>query len=388
MLSSPGGELPFGLEIADDSAVIINGEERAAITEVRAEGAAVEIAIEHYDATITASLSDDGLTMAGRWRKTTPEGESALAFAATRGHWPRFGEESAAAPPAPADATAIESVAGRWAVTFTDDDGPFEAVGEFRGMGDRVLGTFLTATGDYRYLEGVYEDGLLRLSTFDGAHAFLFHARARADGTLAGDFWSRDVYHATWTAERRDDVGADALLPDPFAEVAVTSDDRRFRFSFSDLDGNTVTNTDDRFAGKVVVIDLFGTWCPNCADLAPLLADWHRRYRDQGLEVVGLAFEFTGEPERDARVLRTYRDRFGIEFPLLLAGVSEKEQAAAALPDLSAVKSYPTTIMIGREGTVRVIHSGFAGPGTGDHYDALVAELEGQIETLLAEPAP
>ena len=145
---------------------------------------------------------------------------------------------------------------------------------------------------------------------------------------------------------------------------------------------------DDRFRGKVVLVNIFGSWCPNCNDKAPVLAGWYQRFRDQGLEIVGLAYEFTGDPERDRRQVRRFAERHGIEFPLLLAGLSDKRQAAATLPDLSAVVAFPTTVFIGRDGLVRRIYTGFAGPGTGEHHERLVRKLERLIVELLAEPSP
>ena len=146
-----------------------------------------------------------------------------------------------------------------------------------------------------------------------------------------------------------------------------------------------MSNEDPRFAGKVVLVNLFGSWCPNCNDEAPLLAEWHRRWNADGLEVVGLAFEFSGDPERDGKILGRFANRYGIDYPLLLAGVSYKAEASAAVPDLSAVLSYPTTVFIDRSGAIRWIHSGFSGPGTGHHYDELEAEMRRRIEELLAE---
>jgi len=378
-LASPGGPLPFVLVIDGTSAHVVNADERADITGVRRSGDRVVFEIEHYDAAIEAVLSEDGAALRGEWRKRAAEGTSRLPFAAARTDLPRF----AAAADADNPPGAVASVAGTWAVSFTDEDGPFPGVAELEQTGQRVSGTILTGTGDYRYLEGRYDGGLLRLSTFDGAHAFLFVARARPDGSLAGDFWSRDTYHATWTATPAGDDAVATVLPNPYEEVSMTSADRVLRFSFPDLAGQTVSFDDARFRNKVVLVDLFGTWCPNCNDLAPLLSAWHKRYRERGFEVVGLAFEFTGEADRDRRMLQVFRDRYDIEFPLLLAGVSDKAEAAKALPDLSAIKSYPTSVFIGRDGKVHKIHSGFAGPGTGEHYERLVADMEATIEELL-----
>jgi thiol-disulfide isomerase/thioredoxin len=149
-----------------------------------------------------------------------------------------------------------------------------------------------------------------------------------------------------------------------------------------------VSLSDERFRDKVVVVNIFGSWCPNCNDEAPLLEDWYRRYHDRGLEIVGLAFEFTGDRERDARMVRKFARRHGIEYPLLLAGTSDKAVAARTLQHLDRLVAYPTTVFIGRDGKVRRIHSGFAGPGTGEHHERLVRELETLLESLLAEPAP
>ncbi len=175
------------------------------------------------------------------------------------------------------------------------------------------------------------------------------------------------------------------MLPDGWSQVGLTNDEGRFSFEFPDLEGEPVSSDDPRFDGKVVLVNVFGSWCPNCNDEAPLLARWHRRYRDRGFEVVGLAYEFSGDAERDREMVRRYAARHGIEFPLLLAGTSDKRRAAETLPDLTAVLSYPTNVFLGRDGKVRAVHSGFAGPGTGAHHQRLVAEIERRIEELLAE---
>jgi thiol-disulfide isomerase/thioredoxin len=381
VLSSPGGELPFGLRITRSNgglgAVIVNGEEQAPVSGVSVAGSSVTIRFDWYDSAINAKVSNDGSTMTGAWTRTVPAGISRLAFRATRGEQPRF--QALATAPAGGD------VSGIWKAEFVDSDGVSPARGEFRQDPGttRVTGTFLTPTGDDRYLEGSFENGLLRLSTFDGAHAFLFLARASTDNSLAGHYWSRDSYHATWTATRADDK--EAKLPDGWNDVGLTNAAGRFQFRFPDLDGHLVALSDDRFRGKVVLVNIFGSWCPNCNDEAPPLAAWDRKYRDRGLEIVGLAYEFTGHAARDREMVRRFARRHDIGYTLLLAGVSDKQKASATLPDLTRVIAYPTSLFIGRDGKVKKIYSGFAGPGTGGHYGKLRAEIESVIAALLAE---
>jgi thiol-disulfide isomerase/thioredoxin len=383
VLTSPGGELPFTLRFVSRgavlSAVIVNGSERVPASAAAIHDGSLTIRFDVYDSVINARFSSDGNAMTGAWTRTVPAGMCRMAFRATRGEQPRF------LPLSPRLAS-LGEMNGIWKAEFTDSDGVSPARGEFhqdRGS-SRVTGTFLTPTGDDRFLEGSFENGVLRLSTFDGAHAFLFQARASQDGNrLTGDYWSRDSYHATWTATRTDDAGA--TLPDGWKDVGLTNDEGRFRFRFPDLAGKPVSLSDERFRGKVVLVNIFGSWCPNCNDEAPLLAAWDRKYRDRGLEIVGLAYEFTGNADRDREMVRRFANHYGITYTLLLAGVSDKGKASATLPDLTRVLAYPMSLFIGRDGNVKKIYSGFSGPGTGKHFDALRTEMEALIESMLAE---
>ena len=392
-LESPGGVLPFDLVFETargrPTAHIRNGHEQVPVSAVHARDDNVEIRFDWYDSEIRARyFAERPARLEGRWRKTQAEGDSMLAFRAHK----RLASEASETPQPEGRAPTSQDVdlSGRWTATFTDEDGTFPALAIFDQQGHDLTGTFLTPTGDYRYLAGeIIDDGGLRLATFDGAHAFLFVARAHdsAGGSpsLEGTFFSRDSYQATWTATR---LGPDepSPLPDPFQEVGLTNDDGRFDFSFPDTTGQPVSLDDARFRDKPVVVSVFGTWCPNCNDEAPLLAEWHRRYRDRGLEVVGLAYELRDDFERSRRQIERYAERHGIEFPLLVAGTSNKEAAGETLPDLTAVLSFPTTIFLDRHHRVRKIHSGFAGPGTGKHHDQLVGELTGIVEEIVADP--
>jgi thiol-disulfide isomerase/thioredoxin len=385
ILESPGGPLPFGLEISKSEAgngyqaVVINGEERAPFSDATFTNGRLRLGFDWYDSWIVAELEPQSNTLQGKWQKTGPRGKpSTLPFQATSGYNQRFeptADSSVQEFPEPVNA------AGRWQVTFTDDSGEESAEAIFAQSGNRITGTFLTEVGDYRYLEGNVIGNQLKLSTFDGAHAFLFTAELKDTQLLNGNFWSRDSYHATWTATRMDDE--ESKLGNEWELATITSDSGQFRFSFPDLDGNTVSSSDERFKNKPLLINIFGSWCPNCNDKAPILAEWHREYRDRGLKVIGLAFEFTGDTRRDTDVLRRFKRRHNVDYDILLAGTNDKTEASKRLPDLSRVIAYPQTIFVGRDGLVKHIHTGFSGPGTGKKHTELVAEMRHRIEELI-----
>jgi thiol-disulfide isomerase/thioredoxin len=272
------------------------------------------------------------------------------------------------------------SIDGRFSVIFSSATEPAVAVFQSVG-GGKIHGTFLTTTGDYRYLAGRFDDGRLRLSCFDGAHAFLFDARMQTDGTLRGDFWSRDTWHETWVAS----PDAQASVADGFTATSVNPQVRLDTLRYVDLDGAARSPADPIFDGPAKLLVVFGTWCPNCGDATRYLVQLHQRYAGRGLSIVALAFEMTGNLERDIRQVRTYARYHGIEYPVLVAGTSDKALASAAFPLVDRVRAYPTILFIDGKGLVRGVYSGFSGPATGPAHERMKRDFEERIERLLAE---
>lgn len=313
------------------------------------------------------------LLSSGVWRRPRAEAVAEIPFLGTPALFttPLFDRAEAAGQGA--------AFAGRWAVRF---DGTGEAtvavfrVGEFSG---EAFGTFLTTTGDYGQLAGRVDGDLMRLSKFDGAHAFLFHARMQSDGTLKGDFWSGNWHHDTWTAVRDDK----AALPDPFAQTTPTGvgvDGLAFR----DLDGTPTRVADLLDAGDAParVLYLFGSWCPNCADAGAEMRRLKDKYGER-LTIVGLAFEQTDDFDRSARQVRLYAERHGADWPVLIAGVSDKARASAELPVLDRVRAYPTTIFLNSANEIVSVHTGFSGPATGDEHRRLQRRFGEIIDGLI-----
>ncbi len=376
VLQTPGGELPFGLELKQQDSqpvgYLINGPERLQLSDVKITGSHLEIRMPGYENVLTADAV--GNQLQGEIFLVKPnDKDQHVPLRATLGDNYRF-----FAKPASDNA----DVSGKWSVNFINDGGvPEVAVGEFSQSHDVVGGTILTTTGDHRYLAGQVRGNELYLSTFDGAHVFLYKAKVAADGSLDGDWWSGLAYHEKWTGKR----DAAAQLPDAYGLTAMRAGVKQFDFAFPDLSGKTISSKDPQFRGKVLIVALAGSWCPNCHDEAAFLATLYKDYRDKGLEIVSLQFEHFGDFERAAEATRRFRQHYGIEYTTLIAGISDKDAAAKKLPMLKSFVAFPTTVFIGRKGNVRKIHTGYTGPATGDHYVQFVNEVKTILDQLLAE---
>jgi len=373
-LTGPGGELPFELELAPDpdgwSAVIVNGIERIDVPRVELTDGTLTLGFDHYGSAITANVSDGGRRLDGEWSRTSLGGNSTrMTFRATAGEAPRFPGD----PPKGA-----ASISGRWRVRFESDE--LDAVGIFEQAADgSVTGTFLTATGDYRFLAGRMESNDLSLSCFDGAHAFLFRAELQADGTLAGGFWSRDSWHENWTAK----LDSQAEIDDPYAQTRIVDGIDVAALRYPDLDGDLRSLDAPELMGEAQLLVVFGSWCPNCNDCTDDLVRLDRRYRSRGLSIVGLAFEMTGSPDLDRAQVRRYVSHHGIEYPVLLAGTADKQQASEAFPLVDRIRAFPTLIFRDRRGEVRAVYSGYSGPATGEAYERQLEGFEQILEELL-----
>jgi peroxiredoxin len=376
VLTTPGGELPFGLELKQEGShpvgYLINGEERLLLGEVRIAGSHLEIPMPGYENVLKADAV--GNELQGEIFLVKPNDKNQhIPLRATLGDTYRFFGQ-------PARDNA--DVSGRWAMKLIDDSGaPEVVVGEFSQSHDVVSGTILTSTGDHRYLAGQVKGDELYLSTFDGAHVFLYKAKIAADGSLDGDWWSGLAFHEKWIGKR----DAAAQLPDAYGVTAMRAGVKNFDFSFPDLSGKTVSSKDPQFRGKVLIVALAGSWCPNCHDEAAFLAPLYKDYRGKGLEIVSLQFEHFGDFERAAAATQRFRQHYGIEYTTLIAGVSDKDEAAKKLPMLKSFVAFPTTVFIDRKGNVRKIHTGYTGPATGDHYVQFVSEVKSTLDQLLAE---
>ena len=279
--------------------------------------------------------------------------------------------------------SATEDITGIWETEFSPDtEERYIGKGIFTQKGDLVTGTFRTTTGDYRFLEGVMDGDSLRLSAFDGAHAFLFTAKA-TDSTLNGTFYSGNHFKEPFEGKRNEAYE----LPSADSLTFLKEGYDRLDFSFPDTEGKLISLSDQQFKEKVVLVQIMGTWCPNCLDETKFYIDYLKNNRSDDLKVIALAFEYAKTKEGAFNSIQRLQDRIGVNYPIVLAqyGTSDKGKAQEKLPMLNHVLSYPTTIFIDKKGTVRKIHTGFNGPATGDKYIEFQNEFDLFVKKLLAE---
>lgn len=372
------GEIPFNFEVVYDNdstfhIEIINGEERIMVpSEDIAFGRSkdqardtVRIDFPIYGSFIRGAFA--GNTIAGEYVATTRE-NYAIPFIATQGKMHRFA--TVRTEPA-ADLT------GRWAVTFgLDEEEPYPAIGEFKQNGNELTGTFLTETGDYRYLEGTVQGNKFYLSVFDGAHAFLFEGKIMADEQLVGAFYSGKHYRTTWEGIRDEN----ATLTNPNELTYLNEGYDRFNFAFANPDGEMISLDNPEYEGKAKIVQILGTWCPNCKDETEFLVDFLEKNKNPDLAVIALAFEKHKDPAKANEAIRTYKKKLGIGYEMVLAGLADKKAAAEALPMLNHIMSYPTMIFLDKNNQVKRIHTGFAGPATSQFED-----FKKDFETFVSE---
>ena len=376
VLSLGEEELPFIFTLQQTGgrllAKIINGKETIAVDDVTVVEDSIFIKLPVYDSEIKGLYYPDS-AISGYWYNYAKGTGYKIPFRAEYGTAIRF-------PLSPYDS--LSSVEGIWEVIFNPNtEETYMAIGKFEQKGTRLCGTFLTEKGDYRYLEGAVADNNLSLSCFDGAHAFLFKAKLNEQNRLEGTFWSGIHCKENWVAKRNENFE----LQNPDSLTFLKKGYDKLAFSFPDLAGKMVSLSDDKYKSKVVVVQIMGSWCPNCADETAFLAGIYDKYRENGLEVIALAYERTAGFQKAKDNVQRHKAHFKAQYDFLIAGTSNKEKAAETLPMLNRLLSYPTTIFIDKNQNVRRIHTGFYGPGTGGRYNMFVEDFTAYIEKLLDE---
>lgn len=372
-IATQGKTIPFNFEVKQlenkqYELVLINADERISLKEYTLSNDTVIIPMHIFDAEIRAKVISAN-ELSGVWTKNYVA-DYILPFSAKAANSNRFETQS----------VPTTDFSGKWDVSFIKPDKTSKAVGIFKQTVAKAEGTFMTATGDYRYLEGVVDGNQIKLSVFDGEHAYLFEGTLQGD-SISGEYWSGLAGYQKWTAKRNEN----AALPDANSLTFLKEGYDKVAFEFPAIKGGTISLDQEKYQGKVVLVQIFGTWCPNCMDETAFLSEWYRKNKARGVEIVGLAFERKDDFAYAQTRVNKVIERFDVEYDFAFAGISDNQKAAEALPMLNHVMSFPTTIFINREGKVVNIHTGFSGPGTGVYYEQFVTEFNGLMDKLIEE---
>jgi len=270
---------------------------------------------------------------------------------------------------------------GKWQVVFEPNtESSYPAVGIFNKTpeSNKVTGTFLTETGDYRFLAGNAVNDSLFLSCFDGSHAFLFKAVLQSD-TLIGTFNSGSHWKSEWIGFKNEYY--ELASPE---ELTYLKENTNVEFKLNTLTGKPFIYPDNQYKDKVVIIQIMGTWCPNCLDETVYYKTLFDKYHKDGLEIITVCYEAGITMEDQIASVSRYKEQLGLEFNFIIGGTASKNKAANDFNMLNNIISFPTSIFIGRDGNVERVHTGFNGPGTGSYYNDYVRKTNSLIETLLA----
>lgn len=369
-------ELPFNFDVVykgkKPTIIIRNADEKIMVDEIIIKGDSVNFKMPVFDTEFRLRLVDDN--MEGVWINNYKLLNNKIKFTAVYNDKNRF--EFTAGPPDPV-------FEGRWETTFSPNTkDSSKAIGAFHHseQTDYVSGTFLTETGDYRYLEGIKNGNKLYLSCFDGGHAFLFIAEY-ANGMLNGNFYSGATWKEPWIAKRNDAF----KLANAEEITFVKNKDEKINFSFPDLNGKIVSLNDKKFENKPVIVQVMGSWCPNCMDESTYFSQLYKQYNGEGLEIIALAFEKTTDPEKAKRQVSRLKTRLGLEYDILITQQTGKEKASEVLSALNKITAFPTTLFLNKEHKVVKVHTGFSGPATGNEYELYKQNTESFVKQLLKE---
>ncbi|WP_421809547.1 peroxiredoxin family protein [Flagellimonas sp.] len=375
MKVSSSKELPFTFTLFKDDdgdyrMEMYNADEVIAVDQIEIEGDSIRIQMPIFEGYVSGTFSKNEIQ--GDFIKESLD--RIVPFTAVHGKQDRFevGQD------------AQVNISGIWETYFDlNTDSEYPAKGIFMQNGNRVKGTFRTKTGDYRYLDGVVTGDSLKLSAFDGAHVYLFMAKV-TDSTLEGQFYSGNHAVEEFMGARNEAFE----LPDADSLTFLREGYDRFDFSFPDTSGKMVSLTDSRFNGKPVLVQIMGSWCPNCLDETRFYVEFLKNNPDLDIELVALAFEYAKTEEKALAGIARLKERAQVDYPILLAqyGTSNKQKANEKLPMLNHILSYPTTIYIDKNGAVRKIHTGFNGPATGEKYEQFKKQFAETVRGLAAEP--
>jgi peroxiredoxin len=381
-----GDPIPFNFEVKGKDAkgakfTLLNGTRRDNFVVERVSEDTLSVPMNTYDAALVFTVVD-GKTLRGEYRDLVPHRQGArnIPFTAEYGKSWRFVEPGK-------DQAPQGDLNGKWAVLQLDKSARAdkrEQVALLKQDGNHLSGVFMTVVGDTRELEGTVQGNRFWLSHFSGPSPRLIKGTIDEDGNIQGAFGS-GIYNVVRFEGRKD---ANVELLDPYQLTYLKDGQKTIDFSFPDLEGRQVSLSDPKYKGKVVIVEVIGTWCPNCTDQTYFLAPWFKQNHERGVEAVAVAFEQEDSFAYFQKVLGKFKQYFDVRYDIVFGGLADKKVATEKLSGLNYMAAFPTTIIIDRKGEVREIYTGYTGTVTGEYHEQYVAKFNALLDELLAEPDP
>ena len=361
------GTVPFVIEINRNKdgfkGILKNGKEKIELTDIVSTDQGISIPLQSYELSLEMRLTSQG-KMTGYLVRHNKNPKIKTPIAAIHGKDQRFLEDRK---------TPEIDLDGRWAITLTDEEGKIESgVIVFEQKENNLHGSIMTPTGDYRYLEGFVSGNEFQAASFDGVYNYLLKGKV-LDNKLEASILSN---YKTKIQGKKDST---AKLPDAYKQTQLET----LNFEFPDLKGNKVSIQDEKFKNKPVIVQFFGSWCPNCLDEMNYLVPWYLKNQKRGIEIVALAFERSLSPaEARIQLLKTQK-KYQVPYDIVIAGSTSEDKPADKIPGLKNFISFPTTIFLNKKHQVVKVHAGFTGPSTGEFFEKWKREFNQTINDLV-----
>lgn len=374
-----GKEIIFQLEktsVQGKTALsVVNAGEKINLTDVTSAGDSLFFTMPAFEASFRVKVQPDG-NMTGTFIKAT---------SGNMQYWALFGKANDRVRFKATQGNAKHTISGKWNVSITRPNGTIrKALAVFKQQGNRLTGSLLTPSADYRYLDGIVTGDSILLSSFDGDNARLFEAKFDTrNNSLQGVFYNGYTGKEVWTATKDSAIA----LPEISDPTKLREGYNKLDFTFNDLDGNPVSIKDEQYKNKVVIVQLMGSWCANCLDETRFLSGYYKENKAKGVEVIALAYEYTTDRERSKKSIERFKKLYDVQYPMLITGATAGDdlKGEKTLPQLTAIKSFPTTVFIDKKGIVREIHTNFYGPGSGEYYELSKKRFTDTVNRLLVE---
>lgn len=376
-------QVPFNFELkgkapAEATFTLINGTRRDDFPVKQEEDGSLFIKMNTYDAAVFASISDEG-HVSGYYKSLVPRnGFTDIPFKAEHGKSYRFVEPGK-------DIAPKANLTGKWAFKVISKDRTLNNVAILKQEGNKLTGVTLAITGDSRELEGTVQGDEFWLSHFSGPSPRLIKGKITEDGQIVG-YLGRGIYDNVKFEGTKDEK---AELPDLYSLTYLKDGAKTLDFAFPSIeDGKTITLKDEKYKGKVTIVEIIGTWCPNCTDQTQFLAPWFAANKHRGVEAIAVGFEQKDDLAYASYTLGKLKKKYDIQYDLVFGGIADKKVATEKLKGINYLAAFPTTFVIDRKGEVREIYTGYTGTITGSYYENYVAKFNKLLDELIAEPNP